>query len=104
LRRPADVAQLATQQARLLDALWPLLGPTGRLLFAVCSVFVDEGEQQVQRFVSRTPDARLLPLPGRSANAGPSLQLLPAEADADTAGGLPGVHDGFFYALIEKHD
>jgi 16S rRNA (cytosine967-C5)-methyltransferase len=104
LRRPADVAQLATQQARLLDALWPLLGPTGRLLFAVCSVFVDEGEQQVQRFVSRTPDARLLLLPGRRANAAPSLQLLPAEANADTADGLPGVHDGFFYALIEKHD
>jgi 16S rRNA (cytosine967-C5)-methyltransferase len=104
LRRPADVAQLATQQARLLDALWPLLGPAGRLLFAVCSVFVDEGEQQVQRFVSRTPDARLLLLPGRRANAAPGLQLLPAEADADTADGLPGVHDGFFYALIEKHD
>jgi hypothetical protein len=43
-------------------------------------------------------------LPGRRANAAPSLQLLPAEADADTADGLPGVHDGFFYALIEKHD
>jgi len=104
LRRPADVAQLATQQARLLDALWPLLGPTGRLLYAVCSLFPEEGEAQVRQFTLRTPDARLLPLPGRDAVAPASLQLLPAEAESDATDGLPGVHDGFFYALIEKTD
>lgn len=103
LRRAADVAQLATQQARLLDALWLLLAPAGRLLFAVCSLFPEEGEQQVQRFVARTPDARWVPLPGRGADQPLSLQLLPAESAADTADGLPGVHDGFFYALLEKH-
>jgi 16S rRNA (cytosine967-C5)-methyltransferase len=101
LRRPGDVAQLATQQARLLDALWPLLGPTGRLLYAVCSLFADEGEQQVRRFLARTPDARAVPLPLRSARLPPSLQLVPAE-EADRADGLPGVHDGFFYALLDK--
>jgi 16S rRNA (cytosine967-C5)-methyltransferase len=102
LRRPGDVAQLATQQARLLDALWLLLGPTGRLLYAVCSLFAEEGELQVQRFVARTPDARVVPLPGQTSRPSPSLQLVPAEAEADTADGLPGVHDGFFYALLEK--
>jgi 16S rRNA (cytosine967-C5)-methyltransferase len=101
LRRPGDVAQLATQQARLLDALWPLLGPAGRLLYAVCSLFAEEGGQQVQRFVARTPGAQVAPLPGRSARLPPSLQLVPAE-EADAADGLPGVHDGFYYALVEK--
>lgn len=103
LRRSADVAQLATQQARLLDALWPLLGPAGRLLFAVCSLFAEEGEQQVQRFIARTPDARLLPLPVGNPSEAAGLLLLPAETQADMTDGLPGVHDGFFYALIEKH-
>jgi 16S rRNA (cytosine967-C5)-methyltransferase len=102
LRRPTDVAQLATQQARLLDALWLLLAPTGRLLYAVCSLFPEEGEQQLQRFVARTPDARAAPLPGRGVDSPLSLQMLPAES-ADAADGLPGVHDGFFYALLEKH-
>ena len=102
LRRPSDVAQLATQQARLLDALWLLLAPAGRLLYAVCSLFPEEGEQQVQRFVARTRGARAVPLPGRSGSPSPTLQLVPAESDAGNVDGLPGVHDGFFYALLEK--
>jgi 16S rRNA (cytosine967-C5)-methyltransferase len=105
LRRPEDVAQLPTQQARLLDALWPLLAPAGRLLFAVCSVFSEEGSQQIQRFVARTPGARLIPLPVRGDSGRlvePTVQLVPAETEAGTAEGWPGVHDGFFYALLEK--
>lgn len=108
LRRPEDVAQLATQQRRLLDGLWPLLAPAGRLLYAVCSVFADEGVAQVADFVARWPDARLQPLPALDGHGTPMLQLLPADADVPggaTApdGALPAVHDGFFYALIEKN-
>ena len=108
LRRPEDIAQLATQQRRLLDGLWPLLAPAGRLLYAVCSVFADEGVAQVADFVARWPDARLQPLPAQEEHGAPTLQLLPADADVPggaTAadGALPAVHDGFFYALIEKN-
>ncbi len=108
LRRPEDIAQLATQQRRLLDALWPLLAPAGRLLYAVCSVFADEGAAQVADFVARRPDARLRPLTGRDGRSVPTLQLLPADADAPEVAvapepALPAVHDGFFYALIEKN-
>ncbi len=91
----------------MLDALWPLLAPAGRLLYAVCSVFADEAALQIDRFVARTRGARLLPLAGRAADAvpGPALQLIPcerlSEPDSD-ADALPGVHDGFFYALLEK--
>ncbi len=38
LRRPSDIAALASHQAALLDALWPLLAPGGRL--AVCELLV----------------------------------------------------------------
>ena len=100
LRRKADVAQLTTLQARLLDALWPLLGPGGRLLYVVCSVFPAEGSEQIARFVERQNEATLLPLPGGS----PVVQLLPTLAtDTAWAGhAWPTVHDGFFYALLEK--
>jgi 16S rRNA (cytosine967-C5)-methyltransferase len=88
LRRPSDIAQLAATQARLLDALWPLLAPGGRLLYCTCSVFRAEGDAQVQAFVARNTGARLLPSPGH---------LLPGLPDN------PGQdHDGFFYALFQK--
>ncbi len=102
LRRESDVAQLATIQAGLLDAMWPLLAPAGRLLYVVCSVFHDEAAQQADAFLERHPDARATPLPGTNNW---SLQLLPARADhveRFATAGLPTVHDGFFYALFEK--
>ena len=101
LRRPADVAQLATQQARLADALWPVLAPAGRLLYVVCSVFPEEGEHQAERLAARWADARAVPL---ASTTQASVQLLPGETAAAQPyrGGLPTVHDGFFFALFEK--
>jgi 16S rRNA (cytosine967-C5)-methyltransferase len=98
LRRPADVAQLATLQARLLDALWPLLEPAGRLLYVVCSVFTEEGPRQAEAFAARHADARPLALPGASDG---QLKLPPAHGAA-WSDGLPSVHDGFFFAIFEK--
>jgi 16S rRNA (cytosine967-C5)-methyltransferase len=111
LRRPADVASLARAQSRLLDALWPLLAPAGRLLYVVCSVFPEEGASQIDGFVARHADAQLRPLAGRPPGA---LQLLPWAwtgpaalgtafgAEFGTVSELPIEHDGFCYALIEK--
>jgi 16S rRNA (cytosine967-C5)-methyltransferase len=103
LRRPSDVAKLATQQARLLDALWPLLAPAGRLLYVVCSVFAEEGPEQAASFVERNSDARMVPLPLAEQTA---LTLLPCGSrgapSAYAGSGAPTVHDGFFYALFEK--
>jgi 16S rRNA (cytosine967-C5)-methyltransferase len=101
LRRPTDVAQLATLQAGLLAALWPLLGVGGRLLYVVCSLFPDEGPEQIARFTERHPGAREVPLPAGS----PRVQLVPTPAAGpawDGASALPTVHDGFFYALLQK--
>jgi 16S rRNA (cytosine967-C5)-methyltransferase len=101
LRRPADVAHLATLQARLLRALWPLLGVGGRLLYVVCSLFPEEGPEQIARFTAEHPDARGAPLPAGT----PSVQLLPTPAAApawDGVSALPTLHDGFFYALLRK--
>jgi len=97
LRRPGDIAQLAAQQLRLLEALWPTLGAGGRLLYCTCSVFKAEGEQQMQDFLSRHPEAQRLPAPGHLMPGEPAA--LPAGlAGLDNAGGM----DGFFYALLLK--
>ncbi len=95
LRRETDVAQLAEVQQRLLEALWPLLKPGGRLVYATCSVFRAEGSAQLASFLERHTDAVSAPAPGH---------LLPGKAGAPA--GLrdnePGGHDGFFYARIDK--
>ncbi|MCC6535031.1 MAG: 16S rRNA (cytosine(967)-C(5))-methyltransferase RsmB [Burkholderiales bacterium] len=88
LRREHDLAALAAQAGGLLDALWRVVVPGGKLLLATCSVFRPENRAQVDAFVGRHTDARLVPLPGREA---PEVQLLPDES-----------HDGFYYALFER--
>jgi len=95
LRRESDIAQLAAIQARLLATLWPLLRPGGRLLYCTCSVFRAEGDAQVQAFLAHNTDARWLPSPGH---------LLPGMGDKakGVPDNLPGEHDGFFYALLQK--
>jgi 16S rRNA (cytosine967-C5)-methyltransferase len=95
LRRPTDVAQLVAQQARLLNALWPLLKPGGQLLYCTCSVFKAEGEEQIQTFLAHHTDAQMRPSPGHLLPhaAGPEPQLLDNQR---------GEHDGFYYARLVK--
>lgn len=85
LRRKADTVQLATLSARMLDNLWQMLLPNGKLLFVTCSVWPQESEAQAAAFAVRN-GAERLPAPG---------QLLPTTtSDQD--------HDGLFYALFRK--
>ena len=93
LRRDSDIAALAAQQARLLDALWPLLRPGGRLLYATCSVLREENSRQIGAFLARAPDAVEHPVEARWGQALEHGRQI-----------LPGEHgmDGFFYACLEK--
>jgi 16S rRNA (cytosine967-C5)-methyltransferase len=99
LRRAEDIAALARQQGEMLEALWPLLAPGGRLLYATCSLFKAEGQLQIDAFLQRHAggQARLDPVsPG---------QLLPLPDNGAIAGaparGL-ALQDGFYYALLHK--
>ncbi|MBP7581317.1 MAG: 16S rRNA (cytosine(967)-C(5))-methyltransferase RsmB [Vogesella sp.] len=81
LRRPDDFAALGKQQAAMVDALWPTLAAGGKLLYATCSIMPEENRQQVDAFLKRHGDAKLLK----------DEQLLPTSE-----------HDGFYYALLVK--
>ncbi len=89
LRRHNDLNRTAALQARIVDALWQVTAPGGKLLYATCSVFPAEGERQAEAFAARHANARRLDAPG---------QLLPAVPEAAAC----EQHDGFFYALFEK--
>lgn len=92
-RREADLAALRDIQARLLDALWPLLAPGGTLVYATCSILRAENAAQVEAFLARTPDATPAPLDDRFGHdTGAGRQRLPGE------GGM----DGFFCGRMRK--
>ncbi|MCC2958150.1 16S rRNA (cytosine(967)-C(5))-methyltransferase RsmB [Massilia sp. IC2-477] len=85
LRRKSDTLQLATLSTKILDNLWQMLLPNGKLLFVTCSLWPQESEAQAAAFAARH-DAIRLDAPG---------QLLPAS-------GAGQDHDGLFYALFQK--
>lgn len=92
-RRESDIETLQAVQATLLDNLWKLLKPSGRLLYMTCSILPAENETQIRRFVTHQNDAMLIEIPHPNA--------LKLEHGVQT---LPGVHgmDGFYYCLLEK--
>lgn len=91
LRRDSDIEALARMQASILDNLWQMLRPGGILVYATCSVLDTENSEQIKQFVSRHPEAQLLPVGLGSSSNG--WQLLPQ----------PDGHDGFFYARLLKN-
>ncbi len=94
LRQASQLPQLEQLQAALLDGLWPLLAPGGRLLYVTCSLLHRENDQQIENFRARHKDVRMLPI---SATWGIATacgrQTLPSLDDTD----------GFYYALLERH-
>jgi len=98
LRRSTDIAALAATQDRLLDALWPLLKPGGRLLYCTCSVFRAEGQDRIDAFLQRRSDASMASSPPSPGH----LLPLPDNGVEGSASADGASMDGFFHALIAK--
>lgn len=98
LRRCEDIPKLAQRQNELLESLWPVVKPGGRILYATCSVLQQENTAVVSDFLGRHSDAiEIKPLRGGVLDTvkilpGPGYQLLPGAADTD----------GFYYALMQR--
>jgi 16S rRNA (cytosine967-C5)-methyltransferase len=98
LRREADIQSFTAQQAKILPSLWQMLAKGGKLLYVTCSIFHEENQGQVDKFLQNNNDATQLPLQlpagflSLTDRNALNAQLIPAAA-----------HDGFFYALLQKH-
>jgi 16S rRNA (cytosine967-C5)-methyltransferase len=96
LRRPATSPRWPRRSARCSTRCGAASRPGGTLVYATCSVFVEENEVQAAAFAARTPGALRESVaypPEADARGG---QLLPS---------LPGARhnqDGFFYARFRK--
>ena len=98
--RPRIIAENAELQGRLLDRAADWLKPGGTLVYSVCSLEPQEGEQRIEAFLAARDDFTLeapISLPGfaRPSERG-WVRILPGLLEAD--GGL----DGFFIARLVR--
>lgn len=98
--RPRIIAEGAGLQARLLDRAAQWLKPAGVLVYSVCSLEPEEGEEAVNAVLARHPELRLdqannLPAGIPAASEG-WVRILPGLLEAE--GGL----DGFFMARLVR--
>lgn len=89
LRRAQDVTRLVGLQSAILAALWPLLAPGGRLVYATCSILRRENDEQIAAFLQHTPEAMLVSR--SSAILPPGRQIMTGETNMD----------GFYYACLQ---
>lgn len=93
LRRARDLDALTTTQTTLLNALWPLLKPGGKLLYSTCSILKQENDYRIREFIASHEDARTDTIGdswGLATNFG--RQNVPGQDDMD----------GFYYARLQK--
>ena len=99
--RPGEIAALAAAQVALLKAAAARVRPGGRLVYSVCSLEREEGEDQITAFLAAQPDFGLDPIaageggaPAASLTAQGWLRILPHH--------LSGGIDGFFVARLRR--
>lgn len=94
LRRESDIMPLLERQAGILQSLWSVLKPGGKMLYSTCSIFKDENEVQIDRFLEGHADAASVSLDhcdwGQARTHG--RQILTGQDNMD----------GFYYALLTK--
>lgn len=93
LRKAEEVHQLSNLQLKILNNLWHMLKRGGTLIYATCSIFPQENERLIERFMKENPDATHMPIKAAWGLERPfGRQLFPQ----------PNGHDGFFYAALQK--
>ncbi len=94
-----DLGRFAAKQERLLQNISPYLKPSGRMVYAVCSMEPEENQEIIVSFLDRNPDFKIVK----------DLSFLPPAAGSliDEHGFLKTFShchamDGFFAACLEK--
>jgi 16S rRNA (cytosine967-C5)-methyltransferase len=111
--RPAIIEQSAELQARLLLRAADWVKPGGSLVYSVCSLEPQEGEERIDAFLADRPHYRLDPAPalvdGVTPHARGWLRVLPGMLEDNENGSSPndpgfrqGGLDGFFAAHLVR--
>ena len=99
-RQPEDVAELTLLQRKMLNRASNWLEAGGKLIYCVCSLQTEEGEQQIEQFLDTHKDFSLKPVsgvPSEFITKQGALRTLPSHFG--DIGGL----DGFYAAVLERN-
>jgi 16S rRNA (cytosine967-C5)-methyltransferase len=93
-RKAADIATFHQQQRDILEGLWPLVKPGGRLLYVTCSLLEAENDNVIEAAQSQLPQCEVMPLAGGTLrfNTRFGLQTLPTLNNGD----------GLYFSLLKK--
>lgn len=96
-KTPAQLAELAALQARLLDNAASMVRPGGVLTYSTCTISPRENEQQLRSFLERHPDFA-------ADDLGAERPELASRADGRFLQLLPHRHgtDGFFLGRLRR--
>jgi 16S rRNA (cytosine967-C5)-methyltransferase len=101
---PAMLEARRAEQETVLDEGAALVKPGGRLAYITCSVLPAENRDQVEAFLVRQPQFKLVPWPELWEQALPGVPAIPsADGSAETLQMTPLDHstDGFFVAVMQ---
>ncbi len=95
---PENVKKCALRQDEILEEVYHMLAPGGRMVYSTCTFAPEEDEGSVTRFLERHPDMRILPVPMyhgmESGNREGTIRLWPHKLHGE----------GHFLAVLEKED
>ncbi len=104
-RQPEDIARLVQVQHKLLRHAADMLKPGGTLVYSVCSLQPEEGEQQITALLAERKDVTLRPVD--AATIGGLKECITRRGEVRT---LPchladlGGMDGFYAAVLKKKE
>ena len=87
-----SLEELTVLQTEILDKACKCVKPGGKLVYATCSLFAEENENQVTRFLKDHPEFEVSPIDETLGLGSPYMQLSPARHGTD----------GFFTAILVR--
>jgi len=98
LRKEKDILSLQQKQLNIINSIWGLLAPQGRLIYVTCSIFNEENDEVINQFQQKHDNVVLKDLLLNNNildvmhKTSYGYQLLPGSKNMD----------GFYFACIEK--
>jgi 16S rRNA (cytosine967-C5)-methyltransferase len=105
---PEDIKDLQARQIAILNAALKHVAPGGRLVYATCSLEVEEDEQVIEAGLRQNPGFRIVPVRNELIDLQKAGVLVWPAIDALVSGNylrtFPGTHpcDGFFAGVVER--
>jgi len=96
-----NIEEIKVMQADILERVADKVKVGGRLVYATCSLFKEENEEQIDRFLKAHPEFDVVPLSqvwdevwGKKPESEPFLRLSPRQSGTD----------GFFAAILKRQN